>query len=310
MNRLLHASIAPGTHKTYQTGWEVFGQFRQQTATEFSDHPARAADIRRFIAWLSLRSKAPTTIATYVAAVGHMHKMRGWPDPTRDFLVTKLLEGCRRDRPSTDSRLPISIPMLSEIVRSLPFICTSLYEAKMFKAAFLVALFGFMRIGEFAANSKNNVQPSVLKSSDIHFGHLKEYAAISFPRSKNNQKGSPQVIHLKKALDSNSLICPVKALAAFVEIRPANAKSARPLFCHFDGSPLTRYQVHAVLKKALAFARLDGGRISGHSFRIGAASSAYQMGVQAADIRTMGRWRSDAFSSYIRPVPVCSLPGI
>ena len=169
MNRLLHASIAPGTHKTYQTGWEVFGQFRQQTATELSDHPARAADIRRFIAWLSLRSKAPTTIATYVAAVGHMHKMRGWPDPTRDFLVTKLLEGCRRDRPSTDSRLPISIPMLSEIVRSLPFICTSLYEAKMFKAAFLVAFFGFMRIGEFAAHLKNTVQPSVLKSSDIHF---------------------------------------------------------------------------------------------------------------------------------------------
>ena len=224
----MHASIAPGTRKTYQTGWEAFGQFRQQTSTEFQDHPATAADIRRFIAWLSLRSKASTTIATYVAAVGYMHKIQGWPDPTRDFLVTKLLEGCRRDRPSVDSRLPISIPMLSTIVRSLPVICTSLYEAKLFTAAFLVAFFGFMRIGELAVNAKSIVQPSVLKFSDIQFDHFKEYAAISFPRSKNNQKGPPQVIHVKKASDSNSLICPVKALAAFVEIRPANAKSSGP----------------------------------------------------------------------------------
>ena len=93
MNRLLHVSIASGTHKTYNTGWEVFCQFRQQTSCGFPDQPARAIDVRRFIACLFLRSKAPNTIATYVAAVSYMHKMQNWSDPNRDFLVTNYLKG-------------------------------------------------------------------------------------------------------------------------------------------------------------------------------------------------------------------------
>ena len=111
--------------------------------------------------------QAPATIATYVAAVSYMHKLQGWADPTRDFLVTKLLEGCRRDRPSTDPRLPVSLPMLAMIVHSLPVICTSLYEAKLVTAAFLTAFFGFMRIWEFAANSKRSIQPSVRSSTRV-----------------------------------------------------------------------------------------------------------------------------------------------
>ena len=95
-----------------------------------------------------------------------------------------------------------------------------MYEAQLFKAAFLAAFFGFMRIGEFAADSKTKIQPSVIKAADIHFDEGFS-VTISFPRSKNNQKGLPQVIRLQKAMDSHSPICPVKALTAFAEARPA-----------------------------------------------------------------------------------------
>ena len=30
------------------------------------------------------------------------HKIHGWPDPTRDFVVAKLLTGCRRDKLGSD----------------------------------------------------------------------------------------------------------------------------------------------------------------------------------------------------------------
>ena len=165
-----------------------------------------------------------------------------------------------------------------------------------------------MRIGEFAADSKTKIQPSVIKAADIHFDEGFS-ATISFPRSKNNQKGLPQVIRLQKAMDSHSPICPVKALTAFAEARPASPNNC-PFFSHFGGCPLTRYQVTAVLKKAISFARLNGERISSHSFRIGAASYAHDLGASSNDIRALGRWRSNAFSSYVRPVPSCTLPGV
>ena len=62
-----------------------------------------------------------------------------------------------------------------------------------------------------------------------------------------------------------------------------------------------------MLRKAVNLVGLRGDHIMGHSFRIGAASSALHVGVAKADIQAMGRWRSNAFWSYIRPLPVCNI---
>ncbi len=40
--------------------------------------------------------------------------------------------------------------------------------------------------------------------------------------------------------------------------------------------------------------------MKGHSFRIGAATFAAERGFSDAQIRSMGRWQSDAFRKYIR----------
>ena len=99
--------------------------------------------------------------------------------------------------------------------------------------------FGFVRIGEFAANSKHNVQPSVLKLTDVNIGTPStDHVTLSFPRSKNNQRGPPQSVCLQRALDIHSATCPVKALTTYAEVRPSYPG---PFFCHYDGSPLTRY---------------------------------------------------------------------
>ena len=44
--------------------------------------------------------------------------------------------------------------------------------------------------------------------------------------------------------------------------------------------------------------------------RIGAASIAFDLGVPEVNIQQMGRWRSDAFFSYIRPVNASVMPGV
>ncbi|XP_033625685.1 uncharacterized protein LOC117288920 [Asterias rubens] len=186
-----------------------------------------------------------------------------------------------------------------------PHICASQFESTMFKAVFLGAFFGFLRVGEFAVVSNSRVQESVLVFGDVQFskpGSHDQFVGLTFRQSKNNQHGFPQRIRL--VTTSSKSLCPVQGFLDFIAIRP---EYPGPFFCHFDSSPLTRYQFNSVLRKAVFFAGLGGQQIRGHSFRIGAASSAAALGVSHDNIRAMGRWRSNAFLSYIRPIPTCNL---
>ena len=45
---------------------------------------------------------------------------------------------------------------------------------------------------------------------------------------------------------------------------------------------------------------VDSDKYAGHSFRIGAASTAAAVGVEDSLIQTLGRWKSSAYLSYVR----------
>ena len=59
------------------------------------------------------------------------------------------------------------------------------------------------------------------------------------------------------------------------------------------------------LKKA----GIDDKNYSGHSFRIGAVTTAAQKGIEDAIIKSLGRWKSLAYLEYIK-VPCNQLAGI
>ena len=74
-----------------------------------------------------------------------------------------------------------------------------------------------------------------------------------------------------------------------------------PLFINTDGSPLRRKQFVLRVQAALTQAGVKGEHFNGHSFRIGAATSASQAGVAESTIKVLGRWQSMAYQGYIRP---------
>ena len=107
------------------------------------------------------------------------------------------MEGCRRDRPSRDNRLPISVSVLYSLLLALPQVCVSQFEVELFRAAMLGASFGFMRIGEFVADSRTRFQESLLQFSDVRFCNNGTPAAsvlIYFRFTKTDKTGSTQVI--------------------------------------------------------------------------------------------------------------------
>ena len=63
------------------------------------------------------------------------------------------------------------------------------------------------------------------------------------------------------------------------------------------------------VKSGLLKAGIDARSYSGHSFRIGAATTAAEKGVDDSIIKTLGRWESLAYLQYIK-VPRSHLAGI
>ncbi len=78
--------------------------------------------------------------------------------------------------------------------------------------------------------------------------------------------------------------------------------SPGPLFRLENGKPLSRDIFCTWLKDAMT--RIgESGHYSGHSFRIGAATTAASVGIPDHLIKTLGRWISDAYQLYIQTPP-------
>ena len=61
-----------------------------------------------------------------------------------------------------------------------------------------------------------------------------------------------------------------------------------------------RQRLVEALCLALARSGIDDSKYSGHSFRIGAATTAASKGVENCIIKTLGRWTSLAYLEYVK----------
>ena len=127
---------------------KCFEEFRLMHGID-DQFPIASSNISLFIAFLSIRGYAASTVATYISAIGYYHKVNGFIDPNDNFVIREMIEGFRRKGPKCkDIRQPITLPMLRLILASLDSVCSSQFESLAFKAAFSVAFFGFMCVWE------------------------------------------------------------------------------------------------------------------------------------------------------------------
>ena len=67
--------------------------------------------------------------------------------------------------------------------------------------------------------------------------------------------------------------------------------------------PLAKSKFVEAVRQALSAAHLPAQDYAGHSFRIGAATTAAMAGVEDSTIQTLGCWRSTSYLLYIRMDP-------
>jgi len=260
--------VSDRTYTAYGQAYSSLISFCRTLGYEVSSgvSPQQLAE---YIAWLSLQGKSPATTANYVAGIAFWHKTRLLPNLAANALISRLLSGVRRGRVVQDQRSPITGKILLLLLRVLPSVTASGYENLMFKAAFSLAFFGFLRLGEFTALSKRQQGAGPLGASDVQLlGQASSrVVVVRLRRSKNNQHGPAQRVSIEAGQDRDS--CPVRAISEYMAARPPGATA---FLCHFDLTPLCRHEFQRLLKKATAAAGLDTQHYSSHSFRIGAAT--------------------------------------
>lgn len=273
----------------YKRSWSLFRDFQVATNRTHLDLPLDGGTIALFVAFLVERGFAPSTIRTHLSALAFSHKVLDLYFPTKNFLVEKMLRTVQSERHSTDLRLPITLPILMDILDQAPLCIQGVYDLLLFKAMCSTAFFAFMRAGEIC-NSVNTMQ-----AESLFFDPASYFAIVTFfkYKHKNTSVGWPIRITSKAHLRH----CPVRLLSHYMQVRGA---SQGPLFRTEKGLPISRNRFAGQLKTCLRRLPVDHSRFSLHSFRIGAATSAILAGKSHEEIRTLGRWSSDAFKRYIR----------
>jgi integrase len=248
--------------------------------------------ICNFIGFLFDKNLSATTIASHISAISYIHKISALPDPTNTFIVKKILKGTQNLKTNLDARMPITKPILVKILNAVDHTVPDLYNRTLLKAVFLLAFHAFLRLGELAIRNRAQFG-NVLQKNDVVFDDQGVQIVLRhFKNIKNNQ---PVTIFLSPSISET--ICPVRALQQYVELA---THTTGPLFTFRSGSPVSHSYVVQQLKSALKFSSLDCNQYKGHSFRIGAATEAANLGFSENYIQQLGRWHSNAIKRYIR----------
>lgn len=137
-------------------------------------------------------------------------------------------------------------------------------------------------------SSRTDESARALQWSDIL---LREVTLTVHVRvTKTDQFGKGRAVCLDACADS--ALCPVGAVEQYMAVRGLEPGF---FFQHEDRVPLTLYQFWVIMARALDNIGLKDGHFGTHSFCIGAASTAAQMGYPDTSIKSIGGWKSGAF---------------
>ena len=293
--QILSAALNSKTKKSYYRIWCHYSDFcaDRKFSTEL---PIPVANLLNFLTSLQQEGYCSSTL---ISALSYIQKRFGYQDFSSCFLVKQFLKGLTKvQNNQPDPRLPITLPILIRILNAIPKVINLISHRFLLAAVFSLAFSAFLRIGEICITHDTHPDP-VIRRADVQFSSLSGEptgATIVIRNFKN--KLDQQPVHVFIPVNSqNRTVCSVHLLFQYLSYFK---HSSGPLFQFFDGTPVPYSFVSAKLQSIIRFLKLDSTVYKPHSFRIGAATTAYLNGHSEDVIRRMGRWRSNAIDKYIR----------
>ena len=163
-------------------------------------------------------------------------------------------------------------------------------------AASCLAFFRFLRSGEFTLQTAA-AAPAIQVSDTAMDSHtVPSVVCIHLRKAKMDPFGRDILLYLGR---TGTDICPVAALLNYLLIRPCGDG---PMHVRAPGWLPHCFSNNSSLKcvKPWGVAGLNPSQYSGHSFQIGAATTAAAAGILDHLIKTLGCWESSAYMLYVR----------
>ena len=223
------------------------------------------------------RTVKHSTIKLYLAAVRNFHILCGHGDPVvGKLLLKKVLRGILRYQGQTRIlRQPVT-PTVLLAIRPILRHWLGERDFTIIWAAFTLPFFAFLRCNEFTCRGTTSYSPGFdLSVSSVSFEPnlaCPQRMSVFLQSSRTDafRRG-----HTLVSACSPSPLCAVKAMRNYFSlVRPQG-----PLFSFHSGRLLTRKSVVSLLRDAARQAGLPYSSPKGHSFRIGAASTAAAAGL-------------------------------
>ena len=211
-----------------------------------------------------------------------------------------ILRGVKKNEAATGSTSRERLPITPDILRKLKEVWLSTGDSKDTKliwAACCLCFFGFLRAGELTVPSGSEYDPGVhLNVGDLTLDNATQpsLVRVNIKQSKTDPFRKGVYLYLGR---TGTDLCPVAALLDFLQAR---GTAPGMLFTFEDGRLLTRQRFVDLVRDALQKAGVPREKYCGHSFRIGAATTAAARGVEDCIIQTLGRWESLAYLRYVR----------
>ena len=293
--------LASSTQKTYRAALKRFHLFCDHFNVT-SPFPLSEHTLCCFSAYLADQGLASQTIKTYLSALRSMQISLGLPDPRDQSsmpILKRVQAGISRARLTANSQPRVRLPITARTLAGIhSYLFTSEHPDRLVIWAIAsTAFFGFFRLGELLPEAAGNSQ----SATDLWWGDVAadshtnpQMIQIHLKRSKCDQFGKGSDIVVGR---TGTTICPVAALLRYITAR---GDKPGPFFLTKSGSAATKPWFVGHIRTALGALGLPQGDFAGHSFRIGAATTAALVGVEDSTIQTLGRWHSSAFLQYIR----------
>ncbi len=287
---LLDHSFCISTMDKYNSAWYMFMEFILD-----NDLDMCVDTLCLYIEYLFEKGWKHNTIQCNLTGIAHGLKIRQLPDFTKYYIVSMLMKGVKNLTFAPDVRLPFTEDHLKTIIQIIRKGVKDIFLKHLYVALFSWAFYACLRSSEYTECKYND---HTLQLEDIHRINEKQRGAyrIRFRTFKHSPANFPDLI-LYQTDDLDS--CPVNSMDVYLALRPTTEPNT-PLFIDTKGA-VSRQTVGQNLKKVLVHMGLSTTRYQLHSFRIGRATAWAQDGYSILQIKSMGRWFSDAFSKYIRP---------
>lgn len=294
---ILQHGWAPATTRQYAAAVNKYLSFLKSVGHNEKALPASRKLVYMFILWCSAAEGARVlskTTSRYLTGLRMWHVLHDkiFPD-VNVHRVRLLLKGCKKLEVAP--RRPTRIGMtLRDMIDLCDLLTTGNSTDLVVRAILITGFWGLARLGELTFHPDH---PTIfLRRRDVSFAADGKTAWLRVRMAKTAGPGEIQKICLKA---QPNRLDPVNVLLEVLQRLPGSRND--PLFPgHNSSIPIRKSTITRFLND---HGPSDETRWGGHSLRIGGASLLSNLGMPVDRLKSVGRWRSSAYKSYIVQYP-------